>query len=424
MAGDFENLDGAARDPRSRHRNVFSINSYRYNRTIGSGRIGKHNERSPGSIAMTYQQQNTPQIQIVVPTVDISGRIVYQPGPWGTQYPARGISLGIVMTDTAGGLTVIGTGLVKENGEFKIASTAVSVAFTKLTLEIHEDFTGENFSFPLYPGTIGPNTGPQKLGDIVFPFKPEHSELAWINSAAFTDTKVVAKKLADILRSPSYPLSIDLVNEWRTTAPSIPIDDPTKDDVMARVVGANGHKFKQPLPLKNPAEVVAVNRENARILRASAMRFEKPVPVLTPGQKLVRILSWNDPPKELGERLVKEASMHGIIPAKTRNTADAIAEILDRVSQSTIQELEAGSFLRRIHVSLQRAAKTPFHFETVSEEAAADTAAACLLIFLAGINAKNKLRVKTTFNYWYRFGRSQGMTENRNYVKISVNISK
>ncbi|MEP7076588.1 MAG: hypothetical protein ABI878_12345 [Acidobacteriota bacterium] len=373
---------------------------------------------------MSYQYQNTPQVQIVVPTVDISGRIVYQPGPWGTQYPARGISLSIVLTDTAGSRSIVGSGLVNENGEFKIASTAVTVAFSQITLEIQEDFTGENLSFPLYPGTIGPNGGPQKLGNIVFPFKPEHPELAWINSAAFTDTKAFAKKLADILRSPSLPLSIDLFSEWRTTAPSIPIDDPARDDVTARVVAANGQKFKRPLPLRTPADVAAANRENARILRASAKRFEKPVPVLTPGQKLIRILSWSDLAAGLDERIVKEVSTHGITKGKANTTADAVADILERLSQATMQELEAGSFLRSLHVSLQRAAKTPFHFETVAEEAAADTAAASLLIFLAGITGQNKLKVKTTFNYWHHFGRPQGVTENRNYVKISVNISK
>jgi len=369
-------------------------------------------------------QTNTPTIQIVAPTIDVSGKVVYQPGPWGSKYPARKISATLTMTDPMGVSTFLSNSLGNDNGEFKIASPFIQSAFARITLEVTDDFTGEKDSLLLYPGLVGPNSGHQKIGEIVFPFKPEHPELAWINSIPFTDTKTLAKKLASLLGSPSYPLSIDLLSEWRGTVPRIPVEDPTAGDVLSRITGANGHTFKQPLPRKTPADVLAQNRANARILKASSQRFERPVPILTPAQKLLRMLSWSDFPKDLPDRIVKEIYGHGIMSGKPAGTVASIIAILERFSQVTIQDLENGSLLKRLGIGLQKAAKNTFHFESVTEEAAADMAAACVLIFLAGLAAKDKVHMKTAFNYWHNFPAANGITENRPYVKASIAITK
>ena len=132
-------------------------------------------------------------IAIQAPTVDVSGKVVYKSGPWGSRYPARKATADIIVTDTTGATSFEGSGETDDNGKFRAKSSFIAFAFSQITLQIHEDFTGQDFDLTLYPGLIGPNQGPQDVGEIVFPFEPEHSELAWVNSSAFKDTQNFAK---------------------------------------------------------------------------------------------------------------------------------------------------------------------------------------------------------------------------------------
>ncbi len=136
------------------------------------------------------------------------------------------------------------------------------------------------------------------------------------------------------------------------------------------------------------------------------------------------MLSGADFPKDMPQQIAKEIFLHGIVSGKAGATVESIIKILDGLSLPTIQQLESGNILRRLVISLQRASKTPFHFENVIEESAADMAAACVLIFLAGLVAKDKVHPKISLNYWFFFSSADGSDDLRPYAKFSIRVNK
>ena len=179
-----------------------------------------------------------------MPTVDVSGSVVYKAGPWGGRYPVRKLTAIIIVTDPSGTTSNEGESFGDDNGKFRVKSGVITSAFSKITLQIHEDFTGQTTDLTLYPGLIGPNQGPQDVGVISFPFEPEHPELAWINSRPVRDTQSVASGLSAI-PSPRTSVSVDLLSEWRGTE-TIPVDQ-LADDRFPKVTAANGRVFKNPV---------------------------------------------------------------------------------------------------------------------------------------------------------------------------------
>jgi len=361
---------------------------------------------------------NPPSPGIQQPTIDVTGRVFYKPGPWGSKHPVRSMRLTFSVTDTSGVIRSVGLAFGDIDGRFKIDSGLIPFSFRQVALEVHEDFADDSFSFVIVPGWVAPSQGRQDLGELIFPFEPEHPELAWVNSVPYKDTQNLVRTLSRILRSNDRHVAIDLLSEWRGTVPAIPVDKPD-DEARAYVSSKNGHTFKKPVPLNIPEDVRARDRENARIMRKSQQMFAKPIPILTPAQKLMKILSGTGFAKDFPQRVVKEIYLHGIVSGKAGQTVDAIAAALERLSTTTITELESGNLLRRLVTAIQRAAHERFHFDTFPEEAAADMSAACSVIFLAGFMAKNSAVPKISYNYWYRFDRGP-MDENRDYVKITI----
>jgi hypothetical protein len=365
------------------------------------------------------QNQNPP---VQIPTVDVAGRVVYKAGPWGSKYPARKISADILVTDhPAGTINFEGSGLGDNNGKFRAKSGSVGYAFSRITLQIREDFTGQTSDLTLYPGLIGPNQGPQNVGDIVFPFEPAHAELGWIGNRPMKSTQDIAKTLSGMLRSADKRVSLDLLSEWRGTE-TIPVDQ-LVDDRLPRVTGVNGRTFEKPVTRGTQEEIRQRKQEDARFIRERLKSF-RPVPLVTPAQKLLKMLSVQGFAKDFPQRVVKEIFTRRIVPGKPGPTVDALAAILDNFSLVTIPQLEGGNLLRRIVAGLQRAGKATFHFETIFEEAAADMSAACAIVFLAGFMAKNNAEPRVDFNYWHKFSMSPGVLEERPFVKISISAGK
>lgn len=363
--------------------------------------------------------QNPP---IQVPTVDVAGRVIHKAGPWGSKYPARKINASILATDhPSGTINFEGSGLGDDSGKFRAKSGAINYAFSRITLQIREDFTGQEFDVTLYPGLIGPNQGPQNVGEIVFPFEPAHPELAFVNNRPLKAAQDLAKTLSGILRSGDKRISLDLLSEWRGTE-TLPIDQ-LADDRLPRVTGVDGRTFKKPVTRGTQEEIRQRKHEDARFIRERIKSFKR-IPLVTPAQKLLKILYPQGFAKDFPQRVVKEIFLRRIVSGKPGPTVDAIAAILDSLSLVSISQLESGSLLRRIVAALQRAGKETFLFETVFEEAAADMSAACAIIFLAGFIAKNNAEPRIDFNYWHKFNLSPGVLEERPFVKISISAGK
>lgn len=361
-------------------------------------------------------------VVVQVPTVDVAGRVIYKAGPWGSKYPARKVRADIFAIDhPAGTSNFEGSGLGDDNGKFRAKSGPINYAFSRITLQIREDFTGQTFDETLFPGLIGPNQGPQSVGDIVFPFEPAHPELAVINNRALKDTQDIAKTLAGILRSGDKRVSLELFSEWRGTE-TISVDQ-LVDDRLPRVTGVNGKTFKNPIPKGTQQQIHQGKWEDARFIKERLKSF-KPVPLVTPAQKLLKILQVQGFAKDFPQRVVTEVFTRRVVPGKPGPTVDAIAAVLDNLSLATISQLESGNLLRRLVRALQRAGKVPFLFETVFEEAAADMSAAIATVFFAGFMAKNNAAPRIDFNYWHKFSSSSGFTEERPYVKISISAGK
>jgi hypothetical protein len=170
---------------------------------------------------MAYTTGTTnPPIQ--APTIDISGKVLYKAGPWGSKYPVRRVILSLRMVDPSTNTTsVVGNSTTDLEGKFKIASPFITNAFSRITLQVWDMSTDDTFDLVLFPGLVGPNGGPQTVGDVFFPFEPAHPELARINSLPFKDTQKLAKGLSDLLKLPRYPLTIELTSEWRGVVPKI-----------------------------------------------------------------------------------------------------------------------------------------------------------------------------------------------------------
>ena len=368
------------------------------------------------------QNQNIPTLGIQVPTVDVSGSVVYKAGPWGGRYPVRKMTAIIIVTDPSGTTSNEGESFGDDNGKFRVKSGVITSAFSKITLQIHEDFTGQTTDLILYPGLIGPNQGPQDVGMISFPFEPEHPELAWINSRAIRDTQSVASGLSAILKSKDKRVAVDLLSEWRGTE-TIPVDQ-LVDDRFPKVTAVNGKVFKNPVSKGTQEERYQGRKEDAKFIRESLRSF-KPIPLVTPAQKLLKMLYMQGFAKDFPQRIVKEMFLHKLVTGTPKgSTVESIAAVLDHFSLAKIFQVETPPFLRRLVTALQKAGRASFHSDTVFEEAAADMSAACTIIFLAGFMAKNNAEARIVFNYWHEFSRAGGVTERRPYVKISISAGK
>lgn len=357
------------------------------------------------------------------PTIDVGGKVIYHSGTWGSKYPARRVTLNLSMIDLSGVSSRAGSnGLTDNDGRFKVNSGYIANGFSRITLEMTEEFTQDKFSMVLFPG-LTPNGGFQDLGEIVFPFKPQHPELAIINSVSVADASRVAAMLSGILKVTHYPVSVELLSEWRATQPGLPTTDPTAGQPFSRVTQISGRRLDKPLSVKVPDDVAARERQMYQTLRREAAKIG-PIPILTPAQKLLKMLSGADLPKDFPKRVVNKIGQRGIVAVKPASSlVDSIGRILDGLSHLTISQIETGTHLRRLVMSLQQAARKTYHFDSVIEEAAADMAACCVLIFLAGLAAKGSSRPQINLNYKFNF-KSGTWTETRNYVKVSVVVSK
>lgn len=293
----------------------------------------------------------------------IKGRALYQPGPWGSKRPLRKSGQATVWLMNRTGPVSFATANIGQDGWFLITFPPPAALVTDFYIEIHETCTGEKHmhrvSRPPNPRAFA--LAPDDVGNIEVPWEPPDAELAYVESTFFKDTRLLAKKLCSLLRSPSYPITMALIRES--------VDGTGKDYTPAQNLL---------IPLKAP--------------RANFAKY-----------------MVNDIDDE-------------IVSTRSATINDSFADILERFSMVDIKGLEEGKFLNRFLAIIQRAFATSSYSENMMTEPAHDMAAACFILFVGGLMKKDKANPTITFrssSYLCSSGRGS-----RVMCRIVVSVSR
>jgi len=239
----------------------------------------------------------------------------------------------------------VGTGLLGDQGEFTITTSAISEDTDDMVLEIEENYTHETFTYPLIPGPVNPRfVGKQYLGDakhrIRVPWWPPRPELAQVNSVTFVDTQKLARRLCELMQSPAYPTVMTLFHE------------------------SAGNVYRD----------------------------------YTAAQRMFEVLVQGRLPVDFPARVANEVHTFLWLNTKAKTTVDKLVAALERLLMKNIQVLENDSILLLLLKALGRALDYPITIHAV-EDAAPDMAAACALLFIAGLMAKDNAKPTVSFGY-------------------------
>jgi len=233
-------------------------------------------------------------------------------------------------------------------------------------LEINE--FSKTHTYQLIPGPVRlTDIFPQSLGEIIVPWVPVHKELAKVNSTSFEDTQSLARKLCQLLKSPAYPTLI----------------------ILFRESGGAINNFKW----STRTELIFYG------------------------------LMQGNLPKDFPSRIVEPLWDEGM-RTKSDTSAGAIVTILERLSRIDIKELETGIILNPLLAALQRASLSDnfSYSEKAMEDAAPDMTGACVLLFVAGLMAKDKVKPKIKFRPIQSVHSS--FNETRQNLEIEISISR
>ncbi len=145
----------------------------------------------------------------------IEGKVAYPPGPWGNGHGVRGVKVELAARDLRfRGLTEIYAETVTDDdGAFKLVTfSPIDQHDGHLHLRIHPHYA------PAFDHDIEKQVSltfslPQRLYWVVVSFKPPLLEFARVNGKGFGDAQAWARELARQLRAPSYPIVISLMHE-------------------------------------------------------------------------------------------------------------------------------------------------------------------------------------------------------------------
>jgi hypothetical protein len=276
-------------------------------------------------------------------------------GPWGSGRPVRNFANVDVkarhyFTNLGKYTTIenIGSALLDGDGRFTITTSPLPLDTDDIFLEITENYTNEVFTYqlidPKNPGLshVDRNfVGKQYLGDvhhrIRVPWTPQRADLATVNSVNYADTQKLARTLATAVQQQTpYPFIITLLRE-------------SPDGYL----GGN----------------------------------------YTEAQRMFNEFIARTPPKDFPTKLVDQLRMVPSLGGIGGITvAQSLARAIDRCVTINIDMLESGTFLN----SLLHAIANAFNRITATdmvEDAAPDMAAACTILFLAALQAKDNAKI-------------------------------
>lgn len=149
------------------------------------------------------------------PPLTIEGRLIYAPGPWGIKRGVRRVTVELRARDKRfpGVTSGYAEAVTDDDGKFRIVTHAgIDPNEHKLHLHIRPHYSPP-FDHDIEREVSVNDPMPQQLFTLTVTFKPPLPDLARLNGQSFPDTKSWAQALCRILQKPSYPVVITLMRE-------------------------------------------------------------------------------------------------------------------------------------------------------------------------------------------------------------------
>ncbi|MEZ5429048.1 MAG: hypothetical protein R2747_22570 [Pyrinomonadaceae bacterium] len=310
-------------------------------------------------------------------TIDVTGKVVYQAGPWGSHRPVRNWGDAVLWAydQTGRNKYLLGQDVFDGEGRFKLTADAAHIPanlpkdpviqqqLVEFRLELAETYTKEE-EILILDNLQWTQGRLHDLGQIRVKWKPAIPILATVNLSEFSDSQILARHLLMLIE----------------TMP----ENPTR----------GGTPYKITL-LAEPAD----NNPDIPIRKL----FEQ----LEPGKL----------PPDLVRRVCFEANKIPILHSTAGSPSEQIKHFLRQISGLNIKKAERTSTLDSLITGFGNALNKRL-VDPVWEEAP-DMAAVCVLLFMIAVMAKNgrvRFHIKTgTYNF-------PRMTM-RNYQKTEVLIS-
>jgi len=291
----------------------------------------------------------------------ITGRVLHQPGHWGSKRPLRNIGRITAWTYDNAQSFPFGVAFTNQEGWFSITANLPASRVIGMWIQV-EDLCGTETYMHQIPRPPQPNSSilfPDNVGNIIAPWEPADAGLANLDIFFLKNYQSLARRLCERLKSPYYPMHISL---WRES-----VDGTGQDYTPAQ---------KLLIPLKAPRSGFLIH-------------------------------------------LVQDIQDE-IVSTKSNTTNDAVVEILERLSMVEIKVLETSSLLNRLLAAIQRAFGTHSYSENLMVDPAHDMAAACVILFLAGLMEKDKIQPTIMFRS-SSFGCSGNVKHSFSKILIDVN---
>lgn len=296
-----------------------------------------------------------------MPTATFEGRVIHQPGPWGSAHPLRNVGKVTIWLMSSTQPMLFGNTTTNQNGWFKVTANLPAIPALDLYVQVDDPCRAETHMHHV-TRPPRPNSSvllPDFVGEIEVPWEPDDAQMANVNIFNVKETQRLARILCDLLKSPYYPIHITLFRES---------------------VDGTGQDY-------------------------------------TPAQKL--LIPLKAPRNDFLSRLVGDIRDE-VVSAKSETVNDLAVEILYRLSLVDIKVLEEGRLLNRLLAAIQRAVGTNSYSESLMEDAVHDMAAACVVLFLAGLMHKDKVQPTIMFRPW-SYKCSGNLSHNFSKILIDVN---
>lgn len=157
----------------------------------------------------------TPQPAARRPPLTIRGSVLYKQGPWGINHGVRGVAVELVARDPRlpGIRNIYAETRTDDAGAFKLVTfSPIDPKDTLLEVRVKPHYAPA-FDHDIRKQVSVHNGLPQDLYQIRVTFKPPLPEFARVNGRSFGDTQSWARELCRQLRTPSYPVVISWMRE-------------------------------------------------------------------------------------------------------------------------------------------------------------------------------------------------------------------
>ena len=342
-------------------------------------------------------------------TVTITGKILYPAGPWGSNRPLRSRGAVLVyegilydplkaskkdkrptgnfeptMTNERNVVHVYhkklqsGEIFTESDGTFRITTKPISPYTYDLFLEVRDynfvSTPGRSVEVFVYDlrGSIqlifGPGSIPfssQGVGTLRTPWPPPlfMTQMAVVNSVAFVDTQKLARRLSEIVSSPTYPTSIKLFRESALSQFNLTGED------------------------------------------------------FTHAEQLCNRLADGNLAQGFPERLAQNVTKVQGLGVKANSTAATLAAVLDRLVTLNIERLEQKTVLNPLLLAIGSALGDSTQYTDPTDDPVPDMAAACAILAVGGLMARDRATPTVTLS-------STDLANRQKMLQVEIQVKK